>query len=84
MRLGIAQSCCQFWDTRKFSQHHSGSIADLSCLLQGMEIGYKRAERLGVAQSEYGDEQAEPSDGADGRCAIFMGPNYCGMLHAGY
>ena len=30
---------------------------------QGMEIGYKRAERQGRAYSEYGDDPAEPDYG---------------------
>lgn len=39
--------------------------------VQGMEIGYRRAERLGRSYSEYGDEPAQPSDAGCAHLPLF-------------
>jgi hypothetical protein len=46
--------------------------------LQGLEIGYKRAERLGRTYSEYGDEPAQPSEAG---CAVTGIPSSSVTLH---
>ena len=49
---------------------HSLPESPLPTVAQGMEIGYKRVERLGLSQPEYGDQPAGPSDIGDGRFDI--------------
>lgn len=46
--------------------------------MQGLEIGYKRAERLGRTYSEYGDAPAQPSEAG---CALNGIPSFSVTLY---
>ncbi len=49
-------------NTGPCSEPGPAAHCDVRCVMQGLEIGYRRAERLGRTCSEYGDDSAEPSE----------------------